>query len=133
MPTNRNLKQEIAHKIGTTDKSKVLDEIVSYCSEKLATNFMVVILKNSDIKPFERKCSFLSIPFKTFLGFENPGQYVPLQEALGELSKFSSGQAPIVITNEVGGRGIDYKFKNAAEVLIGFLPSSKRDFVQFKG
>jgi hypothetical protein len=33
----------------------------------------------------------------------------------------------------VGGRGIDYKFKKAAEVLIGFLPSSKRDFVQFKG
>jgi hypothetical protein len=46
---------------------------------------------------------------------------------------FSCDQAPIVITNEVGGRGIDYKFKKAAEVLIGFLPSSKRDFVQFKG
>jgi hypothetical protein len=72
VPTNRNLKQEIAYKIRTTEKSKVLDEIVGYCSEKHTTNFMVVILKDNDIKSFERRCTFLSIPFETFSGFENP-------------------------------------------------------------
>ena len=50
-----------------------------------------------------------------------------------ELLTFEKQKAPIVITDRTGARGIDFRFKGTAVVIIGFLPNSKAEFLQSIG
>jgi hypothetical protein len=38
-------------------------------------------------------------------------------------------QAPIVITNRVGARGVDFRFRDTAIVIVGFLPESMAELI----
>jgi hypothetical protein len=52
---------------------------------------------------------------------------------LQELLALGKDKAPIVITDRVGARGVDFRFRETAVVIIGFLPESKAELLQCIG
>ena len=97
-----------------------LDKMINWCVT-YKQDHLILILEDGIIELMERELLKRGFIVHTFIAFNDPEQGVFIEEDLKKLMGLPKGNH-VVLTNRIGGRGVDFNFGMVAIVMIGFIP-----------
>jgi hypothetical protein len=102
---------------------------VNTCNEYLGAEFVLVILNDDYIPRVDAALRRMDIATIIIHQFDNLTEGVNIENSLIDLLTMEKKKSPIVINNRVGVRVVDFRFKDVAHVIIGFLPDTMAVFI----